>query len=67
MGDINTNDLDHADISYYPSFVNSGHMGILPSDIGYDPVIRLQTAGLKVGQLLSQNIFSSSLVQLLGS
>jgi len=67
MGDIDTNDLDHADISYYPSYVNSGHMGILPSDIGYDPVIRLQTAGLKVGQLLSQNIFSSSLVQLLGS
>jgi hypothetical protein len=27
-------------------------MGILPSAIGYDPIIRLQSGGLKVGQLL---------------
>jgi len=28
-------------------------MGILPSDIGPEPIIRLQTGGLKVGEILS--------------
>lgn len=32
-----------------------GHMGILPSDLGWEPVIRLQTAGLKVGELLARS------------
>ncbi len=30
----------------------SGHMGILPSAVGPEPVVRLQTGGLKVGELL---------------
>jgi hypothetical protein len=30
-----------------------GHMAVLPSAIGPEPVVRLQTGGLKVGQLLS--------------
>ena len=29
-----------------------GHMGILLSDLGPDPIVRLQTGGLKVGELL---------------
>lgn len=29
-----------------------GHMGVLPSDIGPDPVVRLQAGGLKVAQVL---------------
>ncbi|MGB8650534.1 MAG: hypothetical protein WCD35_07710 [Mycobacteriales bacterium] len=29
-----------------------GHMGVLPSDIGPEPVVRLQAGGLKVGQVL---------------
>ena len=29
-----------------------GHMGVLPSDIGPDPIVRLQAGGLKVGQVL---------------
>ena len=36
----------------YPENVHSGHMGILPSAIGYDPIIRLQSGGLKVGEML---------------
>lgn len=30
-----------------------GHMGILPSGIGPDPIVRLQTGGLKVAEVLS--------------
>jgi hypothetical protein len=29
-----------------------GHMGVLPSAVGPDPVVRLQAGGLKVGELL---------------
>ena len=42
-------------INYYPKYVSSGHMGILPSAIGNDPIIRLQSGGLKVGELLLEN------------
>lgn len=43
------------DIRFYPEHVKSGHMGILPSAIGFDPIIRLQSGGLKVGQLMLEN------------
>lgn len=43
------------EISFYPLKVRSGHMGILPSSIGFDPIIRLQSGGLKVGELLLKN------------
>jgi hypothetical protein len=36
----------------YPESVRPGHMGILPSAIGFDPIIRLQSGGLKVGEAL---------------
>jgi hypothetical protein len=41
-----------------------GHMGILPSDLGPEPVIRLQTAGLKVGELLrrGETLFENTLL-----
>lgn len=39
-------------IAVYPAHVHSGHMGILPSAIGNDPITRLQSGGLKVGELL---------------
>lgn len=35
-----------------PSEPRAGHMGILPSVIGSDPIIRLQCAGLKVAEVL---------------
>ena len=43
------------EINFYPNIVTSGHMGILPSDIGLDSVIRLQGGGLKVGELMLKN------------
>jgi hypothetical protein len=37
-----------------------GHMGILPSALGPEPIIRLQVGGLKVGQLLVQGLEKAS-------
>lgn len=42
-------------INFHPEHVHAGHMGILPSAIGFDPIIRLQSGGLKCGQLLLEN------------
>lgn len=54
-GDVNTEALGRSGVRYYPLQVSSGHMGILPSAIGFDPIIRLQAGGLKVGELLLKN------------
>jgi len=48
----------------------AGHMGVLPSAVGPEPVVRLQAGGLKVGQLLACGLDRASatdraLVQLL--
>lgn len=42
-------------INFHPEHVHAGHMGILPSAIGFDPIIRLQSGGLKAGQLLLED------------
>ena len=51
-GDVDTKSLDKEEIRYFPAHVHSGHMGILPSAVGYDPIIRLQAGGLKSGEAL---------------
>jgi hypothetical protein len=33
-----------------------GHMGVLPSAVGPDPVVRLQAGGLKVGEVLARGL-----------
>lgn len=48
----------------------AGHMGVLPSAVGPEPVVRLQAGGLKVGEILVRGIDKASaedlaLVQLL--
>ncbi|HMS32626.1 MAG TPA: hypothetical protein PKC91_00935 [Ignavibacteria bacterium] len=53
-GDIDTVVSDEKGLKYFPEKVQSGHMGVLPSDIGFDPVIRLQSGGLKAGELMLQ-------------
>jgi len=50
-GDINEQDCK-GQVEFFPAHVHSGHMGILPSAIGFDPIIRLQSGGLKVAELL---------------
>jgi len=39
-------------------------MGVLPSEIGFDPIIRLQSGGLKVGEslILNQAYFEDELI-----
>lgn len=53
-GNIDTVASDEKGLKYFPGKVQSGHMGVLPSDIGFDPVIRLQSGGLKAGELMLQ-------------
>ena len=51
-------DIDHtafcaAGIPLWPPEPpTSGHMGILPSAVGPEPIVRLQSGGLKVGEIL---------------
>ena len=51
-------DMDHValrgeGVSVWPlSPPHPGHMAILPSEVGPEPVVRLQCGGLKVGELL---------------
>lgn len=54
-GDIDCSSFDLNQFKYFPKKVGSGHMGILPSEIGFDPIIKLQSGGLKVGELLLNN------------
>lgn len=51
-GHIDENSLNNFICRYYPLKVKSGHMGILPSAIGHDPIIRLQAGGLKAAELM---------------
>jgi hypothetical protein len=37
-----------------------GHMGVLPSAVGPEPIVRLQTGGLKVGQVLARGLEGAS-------
>ena len=54
-GDIDRSALDDLNVAVWPEKApGTGHMGILPSAIGPEPVIRLQSGGLKVGELLSR-------------
>jgi hypothetical protein len=51
-GDVDPIVLEGHGIRYFPATVDSGHMGILPSSVGHDPIIRLQAGGLKAGEAL---------------
>jgi hypothetical protein len=51
-GDVDAESLQQNGIRYFPQQVPRGHMGILPSAIGYDPIIRLQAGGLKAAEAL---------------
>lgn len=51
-GDVNPAVLDREGLRYFPAHVHSGHMGVLPSAVGYDPIIRLQAGGLKSAEAL---------------
>jgi hypothetical protein len=53
--------LTAAGVSFWPEKApRPGHMGILPSALGPEPIIALQAGGLKVGQLLAQGLDQAS-------
>ena len=54
-GDVSEADFVQHEINFHPEQVPAGHMGILPSAIGWDPIIRLQAGSLKVAQLMKTN------------
>jgi hypothetical protein len=70
-GDADRQGLAQADVPVWPpDSPGRGHMGVLPSAVGPEPVVRLQAGGLKVGELLASGLTSASpeeraLVQLL--
>lgn len=51
-GDVAESDLEAAGVRFFPAHVASGHMGVLPSAVGVDPIIRLQAGGLKAAECL---------------
>lgn len=52
-GDLDRDRLQAAGVPVWPATApRPGHMGILPSAVGPEPVVRLQAAGLKVGEVL---------------
>ncbi|MBN9519691.1 hypothetical protein J0H58_14410 [bacterium] len=52
-GDLDRAGLDAVGVPYWPpSAPPTGHMGILPSALGPEPVVRLQAGGLKVAEVL---------------
>lgn len=60
-GDADRGALTAAGVPLWPREPpRPGHMGILPSALGPEPVIRLQAGGLKVGQLLARGIDKAS-------
>jgi len=64
-GDVDISSLDELGIKYYPDHVKSGHMGIIPSEIGYDPIIRLQAGGLKVAEALATGNYYHNKIRVL--
>ncbi|WP_406696210.1 hypothetical protein V5E97_35000 [Singulisphaera sp. Ch08] len=52
-GDLDRDALDRAGVVYWPEQAPKlGHMGVLPSDIGPEAIVRLQAGGLKVAEVL---------------
>ncbi len=52
-GDVDRRALEEAGVPIWPACPPApGHMGVLPSDVGPEPVVRLQCGGLKVGEVL---------------
>ena len=60
-GDADRVALTAAGVPVWPPHApQPGHMGVLPSAIGPEPIVRLQSGGLKVGELLARGLDSAS-------
>lgn len=55
-GGINVEELKNSDIEFYPPKINSiGYMSYETVELGWEPVILLNCAGLKVGEIVGKN------------
>jgi hypothetical protein len=60
-GDADRASLATAGVPVWPAETpRPGHMGILPSALGPEPIVRLQSGGLKVGQVLAGGLDRAS-------
>ena len=60
-GEIDRAALDKVGVSYWPKTgPKPGHMSVLPSDVGPEPIVRLQAGGLKVAEVLLRGTSESS-------
>lgn len=60
-GDTDRAALAAAGVPVWPADApRTGHMGVLPSAVGPEPIVRLQTGGLKVGQVLARGLEAAS-------
>ncbi len=56
-GDVDRAALATAGVPVWPPAPpRRGHMGVLPSAVGPEPIVRLQAGGLKVGELLARGL-----------
>jgi hypothetical protein len=54
-GDLDRAALARAGLRYWPlDAPPRGHQGILPSSVGPEPIVRLQSGGLKVGEVMAR-------------
>jgi hypothetical protein len=59
-GDLDRSALQQAGLPAWPAEPPSaGHMGVLPSAVGPEPIVRLQCGGLKVGEVLARRTHES--------
>jgi hypothetical protein len=60
-GDIDRAEAAEAGLSVCPADAPpAGHMGILPAEIGPEPTVRLQSGGLKAGEVLYRRSYETS-------
>jgi hypothetical protein len=60
-GDVDRAELATARVpTWPPQPPGAGHMAVLPSAVGPEPVVRLQAGGLKVGELLARGLDQAS-------
>jgi hypothetical protein len=61
FGDLDRSTLRDLGLRVWPQEEPlKGHMGILPSAVGPEPIVRLQTGGLKAGEALQRGRFAST-------
>jgi hypothetical protein len=64
-GDADRDALASAGVPVWPPDPpGRGHMGVLPSAVGPEPVVRLQAGGLKVGEVLARGLDNATPAEL---